>query len=630
MYYGVKFPACLPAQTDLECVLLGNILPSSAGVVYDESGNGNDAQLVNSNCLDILAGTELLYVTDLVGTETVVSSGGTSTPTISAGFISFTIGTCWDLVLSSGHIFPLAEGENLHCYNKGTGEHGTLSTATVRGTTDGYHANFNNGFSEALFCQTSGKSNIESNNAYGVWVFDFIKQPGTVWSTSFISEDTESWPLDSDRYNFISLATNSLTFNRGANKSIMMYTVNNYIENNVPYSVKIIRLLDGEFQFLIKGGAFGSEYVMIEADFGTNPSAPDNTYTTSVYSVQDLDAGQSLLRMKRNIYQGMALGDSTIAARNGFNSIADYLNQSFDFSCDSIATSSDTILGQTSKWNALSSTIKSNLDYVVVEIGLNDNLADISVTLANYQILIDTIRADIKTGAKIVGSCVLLIKDAWISLFGETLGLEYYNKMLALNNAIMGISNTITDLDYRNNKHLYELSTSEGSLKAEYDVGDGVHPNGDGRLLIAQSWVDTLTSEDFGTLENIRLSTLNIDTVTYQPQFTPAKTATIDALDNEITNIAVVGHNGAETKINLPDTLKAVVDGDITDPLGYADFLAQYGLSAISNTEVNKKRQLCFWDRDLTAEETAKALKCIKMNIWNDLQIWNDDNLWTD
>jgi hypothetical protein len=74
---------------------------------------------------------------------------------------------------------------------------------------------------------------------------------------------------------------------------------------------------------------------------------------------------------------------------------------------------------------------------------------------------------------------------------------------------------------------------------------------------------------------------------------------------------AGVWHNGAETEIELPATLKAVVDLDCPNPLNYDDFQTFYGDSAMSNTEEGKKKKLVFYDRDLTVDEKVTIQKCI-------------------
>jgi len=96
-----------------------------------------------------------ISVPSLVGSETVVSSGGTSTPSIAAGVINFTAGTCWDLILSNGMTFPLADGSTANAGVRTVTDRDTESGYTITNgadscwaaTQDLYHSNLLNGFS---------------------------------------------------------------------------------------------------------------------------------------------------------------------------------------------------------------------------------------------------------------------------------------------------------------------------------------------------------------------------------------------------------------------------------------------------------------------------------------------------
>ena len=66
----------------------------------------------------------------LAGTETVSSSQGTSTPTVSAGRIDFTAGTLWDLQLSDGSRYPMSERAGIKIHDvSGAGNHGWIEAA---------------------------------------------------------------------------------------------------------------------------------------------------------------------------------------------------------------------------------------------------------------------------------------------------------------------------------------------------------------------------------------------------------------------------------------------------------------------------------------------------------------------
>lgn len=73
-------------------------------------------------------GTLHLNCPHLTGSETVVSSEGTSIPSIASGRINFTAGTAWDVELSDGSIYHLTEPRGRLSYNAdGSGNHGTWS-----------------------------------------------------------------------------------------------------------------------------------------------------------------------------------------------------------------------------------------------------------------------------------------------------------------------------------------------------------------------------------------------------------------------------------------------------------------------------------------------------------------------
>jgi hypothetical protein len=77
-------------------------------------------------------GSGYLAVSQLTGTEEVISSNGTSIPSIAAGRINFTAGTCYDLVLSNGSKYPLTEGAGLICYDiSGNGYDGNATGITA-------------------------------------------------------------------------------------------------------------------------------------------------------------------------------------------------------------------------------------------------------------------------------------------------------------------------------------------------------------------------------------------------------------------------------------------------------------------------------------------------------------------
>lgn len=115
--------------TDLTSTLLQwlSIPLVSPSEVTDVSDNLTDALLVDSVCATFDGIADKLTVAGLSGSETVTSSGGTSTPTVGVGEITFTAGTCWDLVLSNGQSFPLVAGAGLLAYDITGVAHGAIT-----------------------------------------------------------------------------------------------------------------------------------------------------------------------------------------------------------------------------------------------------------------------------------------------------------------------------------------------------------------------------------------------------------------------------------------------------------------------------------------------------------------------
>jgi hypothetical protein len=136
---NVDYPL-IPALTDLTADAAGGTLQHQGVATPRAYADGN-------SCISFNGTNQSITAAHLVGTETIVSSGGTSTPSISAGSIAFTAGTAWDILLSDGTHYPLAEGAGVIAYNTGTGNHGTLTNSPTWSTQDVFAANFEFGFS---------------------------------------------------------------------------------------------------------------------------------------------------------------------------------------------------------------------------------------------------------------------------------------------------------------------------------------------------------------------------------------------------------------------------------------------------------------------------------------------------
>jgi hypothetical protein len=124
-----------PKRWDEELDSLGNVATDS-----NSFGTARrDGQLRDGPCFSF-GGTEYATNGNLVGTETVVSSEGTSTPTISSGRIDFTAGTCWNLLLSNGSHYA-------GWHDDVNDEHLTFFNSPNWSTQDSYFWNENKGYS---------------------------------------------------------------------------------------------------------------------------------------------------------------------------------------------------------------------------------------------------------------------------------------------------------------------------------------------------------------------------------------------------------------------------------------------------------------------------------------------------
>lgn len=129
-----------------------NISKDAAGNNLQYSGRVKyNIKLVESNCANFDGVDDYLSIPELTGTETVTSSEGTATPTISAGRIDFTAGTCWKLKLDNGSYYVFSEGKGTNIYDvSGNDYHATATNITEvdfwAESQDNLHWNISKGF----------------------------------------------------------------------------------------------------------------------------------------------------------------------------------------------------------------------------------------------------------------------------------------------------------------------------------------------------------------------------------------------------------------------------------------------------------------------------------------------------
>lgn len=196
----------IPLDTsDLTVDVLGD--PADYTGIAPRNGLLVDGPMVTLDGVD-----DYLEATHLVGTETVTSSDGTSTPSISAGRIDFTAGTCWNLLLSDGTHYTFSEDGNVEIYDvSGADNHATLknTAATIwdtrqqewfyavnNGASLYEHASldpiwvpYENGGGPLTITPPSGYSLTEDRPAarglnVGTTALNFAKEPDAPWTDS--------------------------------------------------------------------------------------------------------------------------------------------------------------------------------------------------------------------------------------------------------------------------------------------------------------------------------------------------------------------------------------------------------------------------------------------------------------
>jgi len=159
----------------------------------------------------------------------------------------------------------------------------------------GTYVNGSSGGRNYIECNSDGTAYFESTQAYGTWEYD-VYTTGTSL-IYFISDQTSV----NNGYEFIS-ASNGRVWLRRRDASVtntLFYTALSYINSSTWYSYRIIRDLTGKLTYYIKGGAFGSNWVLLDITGGAGiMPVTDNTYTTSNYFLIDLDAGDRISNVR--------------------------------------------------------------------------------------------------------------------------------------------------------------------------------------------------------------------------------------------------------------------------------------------------------------------------------------------
>ena len=176
------------------------------------------------------------------------------------------------------------------------------------------------------------------------------------------------------------------------------------------------------------------------------------------------------------------LGDSTISGYPKYSALSTYFSVADGYTITDISKAGDTIVGQLNKWKALSVTEKSALNYVFVQIGLNDIDETVETFRTQYTNLVAQIRTDAPNAMLILGTMVPC-KQRWKVLYPNT--WEEHQERWEIANE--DIQNGYYDCDSVAYLHTEALGL-DGNLRKEYNHGDHIHENAEGAKVIAYSW----------------------------------------------------------------------------------------------------------------------------------------------
>jgi len=161
------------------------------------------------------------------------------------------------------------------------------------------------GNSKALECTSAGSIALQSKQASGTWEFEIEKALGSnVIACVFIADKSPTSGLIISSCNgyYVAIGSNENLILWIANTTwavALSYTANWYIQNWVPYWIKVERNVDGEFTLYIKWWTFGENYVLVDVSgwSWTNP-VTNNTHTSCKYFLHESDTQDQIANIK--------------------------------------------------------------------------------------------------------------------------------------------------------------------------------------------------------------------------------------------------------------------------------------------------------------------------------------------
>jgi lysophospholipase L1-like esterase len=195
----------------------------------------------------------------------------------------------------------------------------------------------------------------------------------------------------------------------------------------------------------------------------------------------------------RKIKYAFYLGDSIVAAYGSGDALSTFITSNHIEIM--LAVPGHTIAQQKTAW--ASATNKSSTAWVVIQVGINDVgvPSSASTIIAALQDLVNTVRAEIPSSAKIILCTMVPAKARLIFVLGAGPGAAAHVVWGDVNTAITGGGATpITGVDAVASSHTTDLNDGAGNLAAAYDQGDNVHTNNAGRVINAAAMQAAIVS----------------------------------------------------------------------------------------------------------------------------------------
>lgn len=146
-------------------------------------------------------------------------------------------------------------------------------------------------------CVVAGLIYQEMDQAYGTWEWECYKADASAYLAQFMASLAGPYTtLGQNGYMLGSSANEAVMLNRITNggSTVLGASANGYITHSTWYKMRIVRTLEDEFSFYLKGGVF-SNWTLVDTTLGSGSNPVVNgDHKASSYICIDLDAGDKI------------------------------------------------------------------------------------------------------------------------------------------------------------------------------------------------------------------------------------------------------------------------------------------------------------------------------------------------